>query len=126
MSLTKDQIRMIEEPLQDISNMADPLEPIKIVSALRSQCMVLEYRKKNKPKDISPLDYAIIAALWKQVPTKPKRDENNRCICPDCGYIVGYEMADGETLQGYCERCGQRIFWGEIPEADEEAEGEED
>jgi len=45
---------------QDINN---ALEPLKVKSALDSELMKLNFRKKNKPKDISVLDYTIIAAL---------------------------------------------------------------
>ena len=120
MSLTKDQIRMIEEHIQD------PLEPLKVVSALRSECMKMEYRKKNKPEDISPLDYTIIAALMKQIPTKPKEDENKRYCCPDCGQIVAYESSYGTLYSFACENCGQRIFWGETTEEEKETEGAAD
>lgn len=44
-------------------DMGNPLEPIKITSALNSEIMKLEYRKEHRPKDISILDYTVIAAL---------------------------------------------------------------
>ena len=46
----------------DIEN---PLEPIKVYSALKSEILKLELRIKNRPKDISILDYTVIAALQK-------------------------------------------------------------
>lgn len=46
--------------LDDISN---PLEPLKLASALNSEIFKLEYRKANKPKEINILDYTIIYAL---------------------------------------------------------------
>ena len=52
-----------EKLLQWLDDMDNPLEPIKIESALRSETMKLEFRKANRPKDVSILDYTIIAAL---------------------------------------------------------------
>lgn len=46
--------------LDDIKN---PLEPLKVTSALKSELLKLQIRQTEKPKDISPLDYTIIAAL---------------------------------------------------------------
>ena len=46
--------------LDDISN---PLEPLKLKSALESEIFKYNYRKEHRPKDISPLDYTIIYAL---------------------------------------------------------------
>lgn len=46
--------------IDDINN---PLEPLKLSSALQSEIFKLEYRKANKPKEINILDYTIIYAL---------------------------------------------------------------
>lgn len=46
--------------LDDISN---PLEPLKLKSALESEIFKYNYRKEHRPKDISPLDYTIMYAL---------------------------------------------------------------
>lgn len=46
--------------LDDLSN---PLEPLKISSALNSQIYVLEYRKEHAPKKVNVLDYTVIYAL---------------------------------------------------------------
>ena len=43
---------------QCLDNINDPLEPLKISSALK-----LQFRKAEKPESISPLDYTVIAAL---------------------------------------------------------------
>lgn len=48
---------------QWIDDMNNPLEPLKLQSALQSEIFKLEYRKANKPKDINILDYTIIYAL---------------------------------------------------------------
>lgn len=46
-------------------DMRNPLEPLKVSSALKSEIMKLEFRKQSKPESISVLDYTIIAALQK-------------------------------------------------------------
>lgn len=48
---------------QYLDDMRNPLEPLKITSALNSEILKFEYRKEHRPKDISILDYTIIAAL---------------------------------------------------------------
>ena len=52
-----------EKLLQWLDDIDNPLEPIKIESALRSEMMKLEFRRDKKPEDVSILDYTIIAAL---------------------------------------------------------------
>jgi hypothetical protein len=46
--------------VDDISN---PLEPLKLSSALQSELFKLQYRKENNPKEINVLDYTVIYAL---------------------------------------------------------------
>lgn len=58
----------------DISRINDPLEPLKVASALRSEILKFEYRKEHDPKAISPLDYTIIAALIAQIPERGEQD----------------------------------------------------
>lgn len=41
----------------------NPLEPLKLSSALNSEIFKLEYRKANKPNEINILDYTVIYAL---------------------------------------------------------------
>lgn len=60
----------------DISRINDPLEPLKVASALRSEILKFEYRKEHDPKAISPLDYTIIAALIAQIPERGEQDGN--------------------------------------------------
>ena len=48
---------------QTLDNINDPLEPLKISSALKSELLKLQLRKAEKPENISPLDYTVIAAL---------------------------------------------------------------
>ena len=57
--------------LDDINN---PLEPLKISSALKSELLKLQFRKAEKPESISPLDYTVIAALKEAL---EKRAKNN-------------------------------------------------
>lgn len=49
--------------LQYLDDINNPLEPLKLQSALKSEIFKYEYRKKNKPKDINILDYTIMYAL---------------------------------------------------------------
>lgn len=58
----------------DISRINDPLEPLKVASALRSEILKFEYRKEHDPKAISPLDYTIIAALIAQIPERGEQE----------------------------------------------------
>ena len=59
---------------QCLDNMSDPLELLKISSALKSEMLKLQFRKAEKPEDISPLDYTVIAALKEAL---EKRLQNN-------------------------------------------------
>lgn len=52
--------KMKTQYLNDIEN---PLEPIKLSSALESEIFKYEYRKEYGPQRITPLDYTIICAL---------------------------------------------------------------
>lgn len=54
------QEKMKAQFLDDIEN---PLEPIKLSSALESEIFKYEYRKEYGPQRITPLDYTIICAL---------------------------------------------------------------
>lgn len=46
-----------------LDDMDNPLEPIKLKSALDSELFKLNYRKEHKPKEINILDYTVIYAL---------------------------------------------------------------
>lgn len=52
--------KMKTQFLDDIEN---PLEPIKLSSALESEVLKYKYREEHDPQKISPLDYTIIYAL---------------------------------------------------------------
>ena len=52
--------RMEMQYLDDIGN---PLEPLKLQSALESEIFKYNYRKEHKPQDINILDYTVMAAL---------------------------------------------------------------
>lgn len=52
--------KMKTQYFDDIEN---PLEPIKLSSALESEIFKYEYRAEHDPQKISPLDYTIIYAL---------------------------------------------------------------
>lgn len=49
--------------MQYLDDIGNPLEPLKLKSALESEIMKYEFRKKNNPKQISVLDYTIMYAL---------------------------------------------------------------
>lgn len=53
----------IGTPEECLDNINDPLEPLKISSALKSELLKLQFRKAENPESISPLDYTVIAAL---------------------------------------------------------------
>ena len=109
--LTESMIETIENPKQTLDNMGDPLEQIKVVSAMKSQSMVLEYRQKHEPDKVNILDYTVIAALWKQIPRKVEITEHmtypERVAfgnCPVCNKEVN------QTKQ-VCDCCGQALAW---------------
>lgn len=52
---------------QWLDDMNNPLEPIKVESALKSEIMKLNYRKEHNPTSISQLDITIIAVLAKEL-----------------------------------------------------------
>ena len=52
--------KMEMQYLDDISN---PLEPLKLTSALESEIFKYNYRKKHKPEDINMLDFTVIYAF---------------------------------------------------------------
>ena len=52
--------RMEMQYLDDIDN---PLEPLKLQSALQSEIFKFNYRKEHKPHDINILDYTVMYAL---------------------------------------------------------------
>ena len=52
--------KMEMQYLDDIDN---PLEPLKLQSALQSEIFKFNYRKEHKPQDINILDYTVMSAL---------------------------------------------------------------
>ena len=52
--------KMEMQHLDDIDN---PLEPLKLQSALQSEIFKFNYRKEHKPQDINILDYTVMYAL---------------------------------------------------------------
>lgn len=59
---------------QYLDDIKDPLEPLKISSALKSELLKLKFRQAEKPESISPLDYTVIAALKEAL---EKRTQDN-------------------------------------------------
>ena len=113
--LTEGMLDAIENPLQELDNMADPLEPIKVVSAMESEAMKMEMRKEKAPGSISILDYTIYAALWKRIPYELGKDEQGEFVCPTCGTWIysGEEPIEKrrKLYQPYCQNCGQRLSY---------------
>lgn len=113
--LTEGMLDAIENPLQELDNMADPLEPIKVVSAMKSEAMKMEMRKEKAPGSISILDYTIYAALWKRIPYKLGKDEQGEFVCPTCGTWIysGEEPIEKrrKLYIPYCIYCGQRLSY---------------
>lgn len=60
---------------QWIDDIDNPLEPLKLSAALNAEIFVLKERLKNKPKEISTLDYTVIAALQDCLKRYAKRGE---------------------------------------------------
>ena len=59
-TLKEYKAKMEMQYLDDINN---PLEPLKLSSALQSEILKYNYRKEHKPQDINLLDYTIMYAL---------------------------------------------------------------
>lgn len=73
--------KMKTQFLDDIEN---PLEPIKLSSALESEIFKYEYRAEHDPRKISPLDYTIIYALKHCLEEQLKEvgeDEHWKSVC---------------------------------------------
>ena len=49
--------------MQYLDDIGNPLEPLKLQSALESEIFKYNYRKEHKPQDINILDYTVMAAL---------------------------------------------------------------
>ena len=58
-----DEFRRMKLETQWIDDIHNPLEPLKLYNALKSEIFKYEYRKEHKPEDINILDYTIIHAL---------------------------------------------------------------
>ena len=115
---------LLTEVDSDLEKISDPLEPLKVASALRSEILKYEYRKKNAPKEISPLDYTIMAALMRQTPSRAEECKgiypDGQYKCPACGASVT-EVRDRQVgawgtmtdviKLNRCINCGQLIFW---------------
>ncbi len=70
----KNPVEQAEQWLSDIEN---PLEPIKLAAALNSEVFKLQYKLENCPKDISVLDYTIIACLKKELEASKTVEEGD-------------------------------------------------
>lgn len=55
--------RCVVLPCQNGADIDNPLEPMKVYFALKSEAMKYEYRAAHEPQKITALDYTIIKAL---------------------------------------------------------------
>ena len=77
-SLREYKGRMEMQYLDDIEN---PLEPLKLQSALESEIFKFNYRKEHKPQDINILDYTVMYALKHCLEEQLKEGgENEGCV----------------------------------------------
>lgn len=73
----------------------------------------VQYAKIAKLKYMTVSVDAIEVAikhLKKQIPVKPKREDNDRTYCPICRNPDIRWIKD--FPDSYCWRCGQRLDWG--------------
>lgn len=75
-SLREYKERMEMQYLDDIDN---PLEPLKLQSALQSEIFKFNYRKEHKPQDINILDYTVMYALKHCLEEQLKAGGENEC-----------------------------------------------
>ena len=59
-------------------------------------CTVVCFYKKDAE--------VVIAALEKQIPKKPKTDDN-RILCPTCNLLIAYN----KSIEQHCWTCGQNL-----------------
>lgn len=60
--------------MQYIDDIDNPLEPLKLQSALQSEIFKYEYRKEHKPQEINILDYTVMHALKYCLEEQIKKD----------------------------------------------------
>lgn len=63
--------------MQYIDDIDNPLEPLKLQSALQSEIFKFNYRKEHKPQDINILDYTVMYALKHCLEEQLKAGEEN-------------------------------------------------
>lgn len=63
--------------MQYLDDIRNPLEPLKLQSALKSEIFKYNYRKEHKPQDINILDYTIMYALKHCLEEKLKAGEED-------------------------------------------------
>lgn len=62
--LIEEHFEMVEKyEMQYLDDIKNPLEPLKLKSALDSEIFKYQYRLENKPSEINILDYTIMYAL---------------------------------------------------------------
>ena len=63
LSYMSEQIAKERMEMQYLDDIDNPLEPLKLQSALQSEIFKFNYRKEHKPQDINILDYTVMYAL---------------------------------------------------------------
>lgn len=77
------------------------LESARNAYSKRSMCVALE---------------VAINALEKQIPKKPVEDKFHHMCCPNCGYtLLIHRDSEPDLYVPYCENCGQKILWQNVP-----------
>lgn len=69
------RLKRYEKQYGTEAGIKDPLEPLKISSALNSEIMKFEYRSEHDPKSISVLDLTIISALQEALERRTAENE---------------------------------------------------
>lgn len=68
--------RCVVLPTVKGADIGNPLEPLKVYSALKSEVLKYEYRAEREPQKINVLDYTIIMALTRAEAEKALEAEN--------------------------------------------------
>lgn len=54
--------------------------------------------------------------LEKQIPKKPVEDKYHHMCCPNCNYtLLIHRDSEPDLYVPYCENCGQKILWQDVP-----------
>lgn len=71
------RVVVLSEAMEDVSALGDPLEPLKLAAAYKSEELKLIMRRTHSPDSISPLDYTVLAALWEALSARKGKTEED-------------------------------------------------